>query len=149
MTEINQTQNLEVKPKTELHQEIADLEKKLEEKKRLAEISGIEAPVEKEIFKEVIREHIAEKKSQSLSAMLPAQAQTQQQQTSSDADRIKEMAEQKQLEELVNISTIKSPMDAVRIAEHMKNPKLLDDLHDYLADQLYDHLIEIRKLREL
>ena len=53
MAEINQTQNLEAKPKTELHQEIADLERKLEEKKRLAEISGIEAPVEKEIFNRV------------------------------------------------------------------------------------------------
>lgn len=132
------------KPKIELHQEIADLERRLEEKKKLADISGIEASPEKEVFKEVVKEHIEEKKIQSLPILPSVQSERQ---ISSDA--IKEMAEQEQLKELVAIVDRKGLLDAVHIAEKMENPRLVDDLHDYIADQLYDHLVEVRKLREL
>lgn len=144
----NQMQNLET-PKSGLHAEIAELEKKLEEKKRLAEISGIEAASEKEVFKETVKEHIAEKRAQISAGLPPAQAQAQQQQAASDAERLKEMAEHKQLEELINIATSKGPLEAVHIAENLKNPRLVDDLHDYLTDELYGHLVETRKLKEL
>lgn len=136
-------------PTGQLHEEIAELERKLEEKKRLAEISGIEAPHEKEIFRGVVKEHIAQKKEQALASLSPQQAEAQQTQVANDAQKLKESAEQKQLEELINIAQEKSPIDAVHIVEHMKNPRLLDDFHDYLTDQLYDHLIKTRKLREL
>lgn len=144
----NQMQNLET-PNSGLHAEIADLEKRLEEKKRLAEISGIEAPPEKEVFKEAVKEHIAEKRAQ-ISAGLPSsQLQAQQQQAASNTDRLKEMAEQNQLEELKNIAVSKGPLEAVHIAENLKNPRLVDDLHDYLVDELYNHLIETRRIKEL
>lgn len=136
-------------PTGQLHEEIAELERKLEEKKRLAEISGIEAPHEKEIFRGVVKEHIAQKKEQVSASLSPQQVGAQQTQAANDAQKLKELAEQKQLEELVSIAQKKSPIDAVHIVEHMQNPRLLDDFHDYLTDQLYNHLIEIRKLREL
>lgn len=144
----NQIQNLE-QPNSGLHAEIAELEKRLEEKKRLAEISGIEVSPEKEVFKEAVKEHIAEKRAQ-ISASLPLeQMQAKQQQIASDAGKLKEMAEQKQLEELINIASSKGPLEAVHIAENLKNPRLVDDLHDYLTDELYGHLVENRKLKEL
>lgn len=145
----NQMQNLEAQPKSDLHIEIADLEKRLEEKKRLAEISGVEASPEKEVFKEVVKEHLVEKRAQ-ISAGLPsAQTQAQAQQVASDADKLKAMSEQKQLEELINIATSKGPLEAVHIAENLKNPRLVDDLHDHLVDELYGQLVEDRKLKEL
>lgn len=147
--ELNQPQSNTEKPQIPgLHAEIADLESKLAEKRRLAEISGIELPAEKETFKEVIKEHIQEKKAEMLAPATP-QAQAQVQQAQSEADRIKEMTEQKQFEELVNIAISKSPVAAVHIAENIHNPKLLDDLHAYLTDQLYDTMVERRELREL
>lgn len=144
----NQIQNLE-QSNSGLHAEIAELEKKLEEKKRLAEISGIEVSPEKEVFKEAVKEHIAEKRAQISASLPPEQMQAKQQQIVSDADKLKEMAEQKQLEELINIASSKGPLEAVHIAENLKNPRLVDDLHDYLTDELYGHLVENRKLKEL
>lgn len=144
----NQIQNLE-QSNSGLHAEIAELEKKLEEKKRLAEISGIEVSLEKEVFKEAVKEHIAEKRAQISASLPPEQMQAKQQQIASDADKLKEMAEQKQLEELINIASSKGPLEAVHIAENLKNPRLVDDLHDYLTDELYGHLVENRKLKEL
>lgn len=144
----NQIQNLE-QSNSGLHAEIAELEKKLEEKKRLAEISGIEVSPEKEVFKEAVKEHIAEKRAQISASLPPEQMQAKQQQIASDADKLKEMAEQKQLEELINIASSKGPLEAVHIAENLKNPRLVDDLHDYLTDELYGHLVENRKLKEL
>lgn len=136
-------------PTGQLHEEIAELERKLEEKKRLAEISGVESPNEKEVFRGVVREHIAQKKEQIYSSLPSQQARVQKTQAVQDADELKKLAEEKQLEELISIAMIKGPLEAAHIAEHMKNPKLLDDLHDYLTDQLYNHLIEIRKLRKV
>lgn len=147
--EINSEQSLEAQPKTQLHEEIAELEKNLEEKKRLAEISGVETPYEKEVFKDVVKEHIAQKREQILSSLPPSQVEVQRAQAADDAQKLKELAEQKQLEELINIAQKKSPIDAAHIAEHMKNPRLLDSFHDYLTDQLYDYLVKTRKLREL
>lgn len=147
--ELNQPQpNMEKPQIPGLHAEIADLESRLAEKRRLAEISGFELPAEKETFKEVVKERIQEKKAEMLAPAAP-RAQAQVQQAQSEADRIKEMTEQKQFEELVNIAMSKSPVDAIHIAEHIKNPKLLDDLHAYLTDQLYDTMVERRELREL
>lgn len=147
--ELNQPQpNMEKPQIPGLHAEIADLESRLAEKRRLAEISGLELQAEKETFKEVVKERIQEKKAEMLAPAAP-QSQAQIQQAQSEADRIKEMTEQKQFEELVNIAMSKSPVDAIHIAEHIKNPKLLDDLHAYLTDQLYDTMVERRELREL
>lgn len=148
--ELNQPQpNMEKSQIPGLHAEIADLESRLAEKRRLAEISGVELPAEKETFKEVVKERIQEKKTEISAALPQAAQQTQQQQAQGEADRLKEMAEQKQFEELVNIALSKSPVDAVHIAENMHNPKLLDDLHAYFTDQLYDTMVERRELREL
>ncbi|OGD38944.1 hypothetical protein A2907_01560 [Candidatus Azambacteria bacterium RIFCSPLOWO2_01_FULL_37_9] len=147
--ETNSVQSLEAQPKTQLHEEIAELEKNLEEKKRLAGISGVEIPYEKEVFKDVIKEHISQKREQILSSLPPSQAQAQQAQVADDAQKLKELTEQKQLEELIGIAHKKSPIAAAHIAEHMKNPRLLDSFHDYLTDQLYDYLVKTRKLREL
>ena len=88
--ETNSVQSLEAQPKTQLHEEIAELEKNLEEKKRLAGISGVEIPYEKEVFKDVIKEHISQKREQILSSLPPSQAQAQQAQVADDAQKLKE-----------------------------------------------------------
>lgn len=144
----NQAQNLDTPHYRKIDEEIAELEQKLAEKKKVAGVVGVEAPQEKEIFKEVMREHIAEKKAE-ISALPPLQAGAHQTQVIQDADELKKFAEEKQLEELIKIAVTKSPVQAAHIAEHLKNPRLLDDLHDYLSDHLYDKLVEARKLKEL
>lgn len=148
MPGINTEPNLEAPHYRKIDEEIAELERKLAEKKKAAGVAGVEAPHEKEIFREVVREHISEKKAE-ISALPPPQAEAHRAQVAQDADELKKLAEEKQLEELIKIAATKSPVQAAHIAEHLKNPRLLDDLHDYLSDHLYDKLVEARKLKEL
>lgn len=138
-------QNFENKPIQGIHDEIADLERKLEEKKRLASESGTEARHEKEVLKDVIKEHINEKRAQILKDL--EQSKVRDVTAQENAIRLKEMAEEKQLEELINIAITKSPIDAVHIAQNLHNAELVDKFHDYLTDRAYDHLVEARKLR--
>ena len=138
-------QNFENQPIQGIHDEIADLERKLEEKKRLASEAGSEARHEKEVLKDVIKEHIDEKRAQILKDL--EQSKVRDVTAQENAIRLKEMAEEKQLEELINIAITKSPIDAVHIDQTLHNAELVDKFHDYLTDRAYDHLVETRKLR--
>lgn len=141
-----ENQNFESQPLAGIHDEIADLERKLEEKKRIAAETGfLPEEQEKKVFKEVVKEHIEEKRARILQDL--EQAKVKDVRAQENAIHMKEMAEEKQLEELINIAITKSPIDAIHTAQNLHNPKLVDMLHDYLTDRAYEHLVEARKLR--
>lgn len=143
---MTENQNIEKQHIVGIHDEIADLEKKLEEKKRIAAETGfLPEEQEKKVFKEVVKEHIEEKRAKILQDL--EQSKVKDVIAQESAMRMKEQAEEKQLEELINVAITKSPVDAVHIAQNLHNPKLVDMLHDYLTDRAYDHLVESRKLR--
>lgn len=131
-------------------EEIADLERRLEAKKREIASKKEGIPEEKELFREVVREHIeaarpalGERAGVSIPAQKPAGAGAK---TKADIDKEKER--ERQIKALIEIALVKSISEAVRIAGST-SPYLLDELHDHLADDLYDKLIALRKIKKL
>src|SRR3989344_226764 len=129
-----------------IEQEIAQLEKQLEEKK--ANLG--QQPEQKESLpdKEILREVIGEKIQQSISAQtdtsthIPAPApQRQTDDTGSIAQELKD-----QIQGLVNHVFQNSLSQGIREAVQSNNPALIDAFHDVLVDQLYDTLLERKKI---
>ncbi len=120
--------------------EIKELEAKLEAKKKEMAASGSEAP-EKHIFKTVVREHTGHEatpaKPGSPSSSAGAQA--------AGAPILSPTDEQK-IDELVTHAFTKGIPAAVDEARKMNIPFLVDMLHDRLADEYYQKLLEARKL---
>ena len=127
-------------------EEIQELERRLEEKKRSLAESGEEAVPEKEAFREVLKEHIdTVRTTPSEKATLPASSSRA---TQSDDDVVRLKDDLKEdVRVLIEIAMTKSVEEAVRAAERAGNPYLLDELHDHLIDDYYDKLISLRKIR--
>ena len=142
-------------PKGEWHiitpeEEIRALEAKLAEKKREHAAAGgaLEgAPhEEKEIFREVMREHIAENRApvdethiapaRGVGAPLAA------------PDSAAAAVREQKLATLVEYAFTYTIEAAVSRAEK-ETPYLIDELHDRLADQYYEKLVQLRKLEAL
>ena len=126
-------------------EEIQELERRLEEKKRSLAESGSEAVPEKEAFREVLKEHI-EGVRQTPSVTSPQVSSGTKAQGDSDAARLKDEFKE-DVRMLIEIAMTKSVEEAVRTAERAGNPYLLDELHDHLIDDYYDKLISLRKIR--
>ena len=140
-------------------QEIKELEQRLEAKKReLA--AGAGAPAEggpapeKELFREVMREHVDEVKRVSPSeesAIIPQLSVTHapggDSQKKADDDRKKQLADEK-LEALVAFAFAHTIQRAVEKAS-AESPYLLDALHDRLADEYYEKMVAMRKLKQM
>ena len=135
-------------------EEIQELERKLEEKKRvLAESRGGE-PQEKEALREVLREHIEEVRQregepivgeQAGPGAIPAGGVGAAKKTDGDQTQQERNAH---IRALIELALKKTIQDAVRAAE-ATTPYLLDELHDHLVDDYYDKLVALRKLRQL
>lgn len=132
-------------------EELKELERKLEEKKReVAERGGAE-PEEKELFREVLKKHIEEAKPRGSGASLsvPPAKPSITDDLKKKADDIKKQEERKeQVKALIEIALTRTIVEAVKTAE-ASSPYLLDELHDYLVDDYYDKLIALRKLKSL
>lgn len=127
-------------------EEIRELEKLLAEKRKELSEKGLENDP-KEIFKEVFKEYVQVKKPLLLPAvgqLSPVVSDAQKLQ----ADEFKRKERKEQLEHLIGVSFEKGVLDAVTLAETM-TPWLLDELHDRLADEYYDKLLQSDKLKEL
>ncbi len=142
-----QEQKLDLSPE----EEIAELERKLEERKRELAGKGEAVPEEKEIFREALRRHIEEVRPPVIGGppspppawhKLPLDLQKK-----ADDLRAKEKREE-QVRALVEIALTRSIAEAIKVAEHA-TPFLLDELHDHLVDDYYDKLVQLRKLKEL
>ena len=135
-----------------LEQEIADIEKRLAEKKAaLQETQGETIPVtsDRAVLHEVVGEKINEMSLQGLSSSVPSQAQPVLPPPTSDPPSYLSDDLRNQVQQLVNIAFTKSLSDALKEVSKLDNPALLDAFHDVLVDQLYDALIERGKLQKI
>lgn len=119
-----------------LRQEIAEMRRQLAEKK--AEIK----PIEKgsEIFIEPAQEGEKDiEKSESATAGQARATQTTTQ-VSQSADAIK------QVKVLCDLAFQKGVDVALKAAQELNNPYVLDEFHDVLVDELYERLIKEKKI---
>lgn len=126
-----------------IEQEIAQLEKQIQEKKaslgQKAETKE-EMPAEKEILREVVGEKI-----QQQAPAYQVQAKSDDK-TSGVSYLLPELKEK--IQELINIVFNKSLNEGISEAVKSQNPALIDAFHDVLVDELYDALVERKKLEQ-
>ncbi|OGZ98219.1 MAG: hypothetical protein A3C07_01705 [Candidatus Sungbacteria bacterium RIFCSPHIGHO2_02_FULL_47_11] len=134
-------------------EEIRELERRLEEKKREFADRGEEVGEggEKEVFKEVLREHIEGIVSEK-SAAPHAVPGVIHRFTSVKGKSAQQIQDEEEREEnalrLIEIALTKGIREAARVAQK-ESPYMLDELHDHLVDDCYDKLIALRKIKEL
>lgn len=145
----------EVSQKAE--QEIAELERMLAEKraalKRQKEAGTVEElPHPKEILREIVRMKIAAAQDGGASAPTVTPPQPQPQPSSpvrADIPSYELEELRPKVQELVEHAFQKSLDDAIKIAKAADNAALLDAFHDIIVDELYNYLVESKKLKEV
>lgn len=134
-------------------EEILELERRLEEKKRKLAEGGAPPKEEKEVLREVLREHVEEARPQapgeapSVSAPSVTHVLADDLKKKADEVKKKELREE-QVRELIEFALTRTIQDAVKVAERA-TPWLLDELHDHLIDDYYEKLVQLRKLKRL
>ena len=130
----------------QLNQDIKWLEAQLKAKKKELSERGAQKP-EREIVKEVLKDSSAgENPPAGLPPVLPPS-------TVSDGANFKKTDEAVEKEhepivkDLVALAFSKNLASALRAARSLKNPHMLDEFHDTLADQYYEKLKAARKLK--
>lgn len=126
-----------------LEEEIAELERKLAEKK--SAVSHTETQPEKELFREVLREHVEQVKDMS-SSMPPVSPRDNAVMAAPSAYDGTEEAHRDQVDALVEIAVTKGIAHAVDTARQTGNFHLLDDFHDALADDYYEAVVNSRAI---
>ncbi|MBI2640314.1 MAG: hypothetical protein HYW91_00290 [Candidatus Sungbacteria bacterium] len=134
-------------------EEILELERKLEEKKRELAESGAAPVEEKEVFREVLREHVEEARPQAPgegpAVLAPSVTHVLADDLKKKADEVKKKElREEQVRELIEFALTRTINDAVKVAERA-TPWLLDELHDHLVDDYYEKLVQLRKLKQL
>lgn len=125
-----------------IEQEIAQLEQQLSEKRAVLG-QGAET---KEQDKEIIHNVIGEKIQQQIPQYVPVSPKPKQDDTTqSYADP----ALKDKIQELVNLVFSKSLDDGIKQVSKTNNPALIDAFHDVLVDELYNTLLERRKLESV
>ena len=133
-----------------IKQEIAQLEQQIAEKRAALgqEETASELPSEKETLREVIGEKIQQQVPQyqpiSPTQPAPAKPQTDDTTQSSVLPEFKE-----KIQELINLVFNKSLDEGIKEVSKDNNPALTDAFHDVLVDELYNTLLERRKLEEV
>lgn len=130
----------------QLHNEINELEAKLAAKKQEALGRGVETP-EKETFRTVFQEHAAPSAAPTPGGVNLSSNPTSASQTSTPRELTEE--EKAKIQSLIQQSFTKGVQSAVSEAQKTNNPFFIDSLHDELADQYYEKLIQARKLKQL
>ncbi len=143
----------EIPSPTTIEQDIAKLEKELQEKKAILEHQGENvrpseksesiSGAEKEILKTILGEKITQ------------QAPSYQLQPSSGASQTGESpsyldpALKDKIDELVKLVFSTSLEEGIKEAVKSNNPALTDAFHDILTDELYNALLERRKIEKI
>ena len=122
------------------HEEIAELEAKLAAKKKELISSGIETP-EKDIFKKVVREHAT---GESVNVIIPASTTSTSNSKQSDSASPAVTAK---VNEFVAHAFTKGIASAVKEAKKTGDAYFIDLLHDRLADEYYEKLLQARKIQ--
>ena len=134
-----------------LEQEIAQLEKQLSEKKlrQLADLgqgqTGPELPPEKEIFHGMVGEKI----QQHIPQYQPRQGGVKPKQDDGRTPSYADPELKDKIQELVNIVFNKGLEQGIKEVSRSNNPALIDAFHDVLVDELYNVLLERKKLEKL
>lgn len=128
-------------PESGLHEEIKLLEERLEAKKK--ELAGSGAEVrEKELFREIIKDAAAPKPPVWQSPGVLTDDDVRQR-----AYELQEKEHAELISGLVELAFAKGMISAMKVAGAMKNPHILDEFHDTLADKYYEKLLESRKIK--
>lgn len=122
-----------------LEQQIASIESDLAQKREALREQQKELPHDKEILHSVVKEKI--------NAAAP-QATTPPPSDDTTATAVPPQLHQK-VQALVNTAFTKSIDDAIKEAALTNNAALIDAFHDLLVDELYNHLVERGKLKQL
>ena len=142
---------IQAKIESSPEEEIQELVRRLEEKKREFASTQTELPEEKEILREVLQKQVEDGRAgaEELSGAAPAVTHVLTDDLKEQADEVKKKEKrEEQLSHLVEIALTKSIGEAVKVAQKA-NPYLLDELHDHLVDDYYDKLVQLRKLKAL
>lgn len=147
MPELNSAENPQLS-------EIEELEKQLAEKKAAANIESVENPFERQL--EIARENFPELQAQTLT---PTTASVTVSDDEIDGDKARDvqqdvralatMDETRKMETLVAIALDKGINHAVEVANNLRDPYILDLLHDKLIGELHDKLVSEKKLKEI
>ena len=122
-----------------IEQEIAQLEKQIAEKRA---VLGKEAePTEKEILHGVVGEKIQQQAPQYTPPVKPKQDDVAQNYV------LPELKEK--VQELVNLVFNKGLDEGIKEASKTNDPALIDAFHDILVDELYNALVERKKLETI
>lgn len=125
-----------------INDEIKWLEERLSAKKMELAEGAVSGEKEKEAIKEVIKEATALPPSDFPGAAVPSDDAAQK-----AADLLEDKEHSLIVESLVEDALKNGLMHAVKTAEAMKNPHILDDFHDTLADKYYQKLLESKKIK--
>ncbi len=125
-----------------IQEHIAWLEQQLEAKKKELQESG-ENKGEREVVREVIRDVAGEK----ISPPPPITSALSDDDAAKQALDLKEKEHEHIIQELVTMAISKDLFSALKLANALRNPHILDEFHDALADHYYDKLLQSRKLR--
>lgn len=119
----------EVPQFTNQEAEIKFLEEKLQERKAALE-GRAETIVEKEVLREVIREHI--QNIHSAPVQKPAIT----------PDPLQSIQDHKEkIAKLIEITFSRGIAEAIRVAQGLRDPHLLDEFHDTLVDHFYKQMV--------
>jgi len=124
---------------SQLEQEIVQIEKELATKRESLLEQNKELPHDKEILHSVVREKL----NPAMPNPVPVQSGTGQ-----SVSPIPPELHQK-VQALVNVAFIKSIDEAIKEARATNNAALIDAFHDLLVDELYQHLVERGKLKQM
>ncbi len=130
-----------------IQQEIAQLEQQLQEKKAgLDQLSEQkESPSDKEILRQVVGEQIQQNISASSGAPTQSFQQSSKPKTDDSLGHLTQELKDK-VQELVNFVFQNSLDQGIKEAVKLNNPALIDAFHDVLVDQLYEALLERKKV---
>jgi len=136
-----------------IEQEIADLEKQLQEKKSaLGQSTQEESGKEVLPDKEALRQVVGEKLQQQIPQYQPqVQPSPKPQTLPADGSHLSYlMPELKdKVQELINLVFNKSLDEGIKEAAKVNNSALIDAFHDVLTDELYGVLVERGKIKEV
>jgi hypothetical protein len=133
----------DLNPKIE--EEIKMLEQKLAEKKREAGIEAPEPKKERELFREVVREHAAEVAPSTVPG--PSVSPTiGTPQASAPVSEQEKQERENTMTKLIETALTHGIMHALKSPE-AENFYYVDELHDRLADEYYDKLVQLRKIK--
>ena len=130
-----------------VEEEIKMLEQKLAEKKREAGIEAPESQKERELFREVVREHAAQVAPPAVSPSSASSAIGAPQISAPMSEKEKQERENT-MTQLIETALTHGIVHALKSPE-AENFYYVDELHDRLADEYYDKLVQLRKVTPL